>query len=91
MIVTLTPNQATMVRGKVASGKYSSENAVIDEALRLLQQQDQTYQDWVREVNERIEEGLEELRQGKSISGEQAFQELREHSKKRRQEMQGKP
>lgn len=40
MTVTLTPEMEAMIRERVASGRYADDAAVIDEALRLLEERD---------------------------------------------------
>jgi antitoxin ParD1/3/4 len=53
MNVSLTEELANFVKVKVESGRYTSSSEVICEALRLLEEQDQTEQQkiqWLREA-----------------------------------------
>lgn len=50
--VTLPPDLADLVRGKVASGAFSSEDEVIREALKLLQEREaeaERQEAWLRQ------------------------------------------
>ena len=49
MTVSLPDDMALMVREKVASGDYASEDEVINEALRNLQVHDAMIEKWLRE------------------------------------------
>lgn len=46
--VTLPDDLAEQVRAKVASGQYASESDVVIEALRALQDSEQSVEDWLR-------------------------------------------
>lgn len=46
--VTLPDDLAAQVRAKVASGEYASESDVIAEALRTLEDREQTVEQWLR-------------------------------------------
>lgn len=47
--VTLPEDLAEMVEAKVASGEYASEDDVIQEGLRALDDRQQTIETWLRE------------------------------------------
>jgi putative addiction module CopG family antidote len=72
MNVQLTPEMEAMVDVKVKAGEYSSPNAVVEEALALLDRRDQARED----IRQKIEAGLESLRQGKGIEGEAAMAQM---------------
>jgi antitoxin ParD1/3/4 len=46
--VTLPDDLAEKVRARVASGEYASESDVVAEALRTLQDREQTLEQWLR-------------------------------------------
>ena len=46
--VTLPDDLAEQVRAKVASGQYASESDVVIEALRTLQETEQSVEQWLR-------------------------------------------
>ena len=59
---------------EVASGKFSSADEVVSEALRLFRDREQKLDALRREIML----GVEELDRGETISGEEVFRELRE-------------
>lgn len=69
MTVQITPECEQFVQQLVAQGAYSSNAAVVDEALRLLKHRD--------ELRAEIRRGLDELDRGERITDETAFGELR--------------
>jgi antitoxin ParD1/3/4 len=84
MNVTLTPEQESLVRQKVSSGRYRDTSEVIALALRLLDQQDRTWELGAESLREEIEVGLEQARGGQLVPGEQVFEEIRRMSRNRR-------
>ncbi|MSR58852.1 MAG: type II toxin-antitoxin system ParD family antitoxin [Planctomycetaceae bacterium] len=69
MPVQITPESEHIVQSMIAAGAYETESAVIEEALRLLQQREQ--------LRAEIQQGIEELDRGERIPAEVVFQELR--------------
>jgi antitoxin ParD1/3/4 len=85
MNVQLTPELEEMVDHKVKAGQYGSASAVVQEALALLERRDQARED----IRQKIEAGLESLRQGKGIDGEafmaQMLAEIDEEAREERE------
>jgi antitoxin ParD1/3/4 len=50
---------APFIRSKVQSGRYGSENEVLEEALRLLEQRDATHVEQTSRLEELLIEGLD--------------------------------
>ncbi len=86
MNVSLTPDLEQLINQKVSSGMYHSPLEVIREALHLLDQQDDFQQERIDEMRQQIVAGLDQLKRGEGIQGEQVFEELRQKSQQRRQE-----
>ena len=84
MNVSLTPELESLVHEKVESGLYTSASEVVREALRLLNDKDAIQQQRLAELKREIAVGLEELKQGNLVPGEQVFEELRQRSEARR-------
>lgn len=84
MNVALTPEQEKLVKQKVSSGLYRDASEVIALALRLLEQQDKTWELGAESLRREIAIGLEQARQGQLVPGEQVFEELRRLSQERR-------
>ena len=72
MNVRLTPQQQEFVKRQVAEGRYLSESEVIREGLRLLD--DET--EWRNEARRKIAIGMEQVRAGQVVDGEQAVEEV---------------
>jgi len=72
MNVRLTPQQQEFVKRQVAEGRYLSESEVIREGLRLLA--DET--EWRNEARRKIAIGMEQVRAGQVVDGEQAVEEV---------------
>jgi antitoxin ParD1/3/4 len=72
MNVRLTRQQQEFVKRQVAEGRYLSESEVIREGLRLLA--DET--EWRTEARRKIAIGMEQIRAGQVVDGEQAVEEV---------------
>jgi len=68
MNVRLTPQQEQLIKQQVAQGRYLSESEVIREGLRLLADE----LEWRAEARRKVAVGLEQMRAGQVIDGEQA-------------------
>jgi antitoxin ParD1/3/4 len=80
MNVSLTPELETLVHAKVESGLYTSASEVVREALRLLRERDEIQRQRLEQLRREVAVGLEELRRGESIPGDQVLAELRQRS-----------
>jgi antitoxin ParD1/3/4 len=60
--LTLSPELAALIREKVESGRYGDANAVVEEALRLLDERDRL--EWLRAE---VAKGFEELDRGEGV------------------------
>jgi antitoxin ParD1/3/4 len=78
MNVNLSRDLYQFVRAAVKSGRYTSASEVVRDALR------EKKENAVREVERKIEEGLESTRRGELLDGEAVMREMRELSAKRR-------
>jgi antitoxin ParD1/3/4 len=72
MNVRLTPQQEQFVNQQVEEGRYLSASEVIREGLRLLADEEK----WKAEVRRKVGVGLEQLRAGQVVDGEQAVNEV---------------
>ena len=82
MNVNLTPELEKLVQNKVKSGRYNSASEVMREALRLLEEQDQLRQLQIQELRKKINEGLQSLRRGEGVDGEEFFKALEREERK---------
>src|SRR5271165_4398647 len=79
MNVSLPEAMAEFVRQKVANGDYETASEVVREGLRLLKQRDEV---WKAEVRDKIKQGMDSIRAGRTIPGEQVQAEMAAFKKK---------
>ena len=76
MSITLTPEQETIVDNLIATGSFQTAEQVLQVALKLLEQERQSYQSWVVETREKVREGIESLDRGEGVDGETVVNDL---------------
>jgi len=74
----LTRELEDLIQKKIESGRYSSASDVMREALQLLEHRDEILSLRTSEIRRQIDEGLESLRRGETVDGEEAFRRLDE-------------
>lgn len=84
MNVSLTPELERLVNRKVESGMYASASEVVREALRLLNERDQTREYRLAELKRSIAIGVEQSKRGDVVDGEEFFEQLLREPAKRR-------
>ncbi len=84
MTVLLTREQETLIKEQLSKGRYTSEDAVIDEALSLLQRHEKA----LEKLRAEIQEGLDDLTSGRSRSyNKETAHELANEIKQRGREL----
>jgi antitoxin ParD1/3/4 len=86
MSITLNAEQEEIVQTFLQTGQFESAEEVIQVALRLLEQQDGEYQQWLAENRAKVEIGLAELQRGEGIEGEVVIAHLREKVRRSREQ-----
>lgn len=86
MTISLKPEQEQFLQEKLNSGKYTTVDEILTEAFRLLEERDKQYDEWVKTTQEKLEIGLAQLDRGEGIDGEKVIAQLREKSRKLREE-----
>ena len=81
MNVSLTPELDRYVHDKVKSGRYNSASEVLREALRTMQDQENLKALQIADVRRKIQEGIDDLDNGRYITG--TIAELRAGTKAR--------
>jgi antitoxin ParD1/3/4 len=76
MQITLTPEQEHLIQAELAIGDYHSPDAVLAEALQLLAQR-RRYDQWAKDVQEKVGIASAELEQGENVDGETAIAALK--------------
>jgi antitoxin ParD1/3/4 len=80
MNVSLTPELEKFVADKVDSGRYTSASEVVREALRLLEDQDQSRASQLSAFNKELTARLAALDNGQRIKPETFRERLRQKS-----------
>ena len=68
-MITLTANQQQIVEDKLTSGQYTNAEEVIDLALELLQFLDAESLAWLKQTQQKIQVGIDELERGEGVDG----------------------
>ena len=70
MSISLTPDQERLIQTKLQSGKYRSVEAVLEMALRLLDEYDRADAEWVEEVRAKIDAAIAVSAHAPPVDGE---------------------
>ncbi len=73
MNITLTPELQHWVQDQVESGSYQSASDVMQEALRLLQEQDEIRQARLEKLRQELQVGIDQLDRGEGIPFSEEF------------------
>lgn len=84
MNVSLTPELDKFVASKAESGRYASASEVVREALRLLEEHEQTRAEQIAAFNRELDRRIAALNRGEKISGEESRRLLLQHTAERR-------
>jgi antitoxin ParD1/3/4 len=76
MSITLNPEQETIVINLIASGSFQTADEVLQVALKLLENERQSYQSWVAQTRDLVKEGIESLDRGEGVDGETVVNDL---------------
>jgi antitoxin ParD1/3/4 len=76
MNVNLSPELEKLILNKVKTGEYNSASEVVREALVLLEDRDRVRDLRREEFRKQVAAGLESLRRGEGIDGEEVFDRL---------------
>ena len=60
MNITLKPEQQQFIQNQLAQGRFPNAEAVINQALELLQEKQREYEDWVEDVRVKVNEAAAE-------------------------------
>ena len=75
MNIILNPKLENLIQQQITSGKYTSIDNVLEEALALLEKRNQ-YEQWVEEIGQKIDIAAQQLERGEGIDGETAINQL---------------
>lgn len=78
MNISLTPELEKFVQDKVSSGMYTSASEVIRESLRLLHTYDDLQTQRIKQLNQAIDVGLQQLDRGQKISSTESYAKMKD-------------
>jgi antitoxin ParD1/3/4 len=84
MNVSLTPELDKFVADKVASGRYASSSEVVRQALRLLEEQEQSRASRLEEFNRKLQRRIDSADRGRLVTAEESSRRILEKSAQRR-------
>ena len=85
MSIALKNEQEQFIQKKLNSGKYGSADEVIFEAFRLLEESDKHYEQWLRDTQQKVAEGLAQLDRGEGLDSETVMARLKERVRNARE------
>ena len=77
MNIILNSKLENLIQKQIISGRYTSIDNVLEEALTLLEKRNE-YEQWIEEIGQKIDIAAQQIDQGKGIDGETAINQLRE-------------
>ena len=78
MNISLTPELEHFVQDKVNSGMYTSASEVIRESLRLLHTHDDLQNQRIKQLNQEIDIGLQQLNAGKKVPAHESYNRMKQ-------------
>lgn len=77
MNISLTPELEKFIQKKVNSGLYTSASEVVRESLRLLYTYEDLQKNRIKQLNQEIDLGLQQLEKGQGKNAKEVYQRLR--------------
>ncbi len=78
MSIDLKNEQEQFIQKKLNSGKYGSADEVIFEAFRLFEERDNHCEQWLRDTQQKMADGLAQLERGEGLDSETVMARLEE-------------
>ncbi|RUR75459.1 type II toxin-antitoxin system ParD family antitoxin [Chlorogloeopsis fritschii PCC 9212] len=85
MNITLKPEIEQFIQAQIATGRYANAEEVISKALKLLEEQDKEYQEWVEETRQKVDVAIAELERGEGLDGETVVMQILDRFQKARE------
>ncbi len=70
MNISLTQQQENIIKRQVQTGKYHSPEEVIEVALQLLDEYEQTDAEWIEYIRQKIDDAIVESEKSPPVDGE---------------------
>lgn len=84
MNIKLSPEHEQFIQAQITKGRYVNSDEVISQALRLLEEWEQGYEQWLEETRKKVAVGLAQIKRGEVIDGEVVMAQLQEKLRKAR-------
>jgi antitoxin ParD1/3/4 len=85
MQIILQPEQEQFILKKLQQGKYKSVDELVAIAFQLLAENEHKEQKLI-ELREKIDEGTQQIQEGKVVNGEAVFQQLQDKLNRMKQD-----
>jgi antitoxin ParD1/3/4 len=69
MSITLNSEQETIVANLIATGSFQTADEVLQVALKLLETERRSYQAWVAQTRDLVNDGIASLDRGEGVDG----------------------
>jgi antitoxin ParD1/3/4 len=76
MSITLNSEQETIVANLIATGSFQTADEVLQVALKLLETERRSYQAWVAQTRDLVNDGIASLDRGEGVDGETVVNDL---------------
>lgn len=76
MPTSLTSSQEALLQRLVNAGRFQNASEALETALRLLEEEEQRYQQWLAETKQKLAIGIDELDRGQGLNGEAVIERL---------------
>ncbi len=86
MNITLKPEQEQFIQNQLDQGRFPNAEAVINQALQLLQEKQGEYEDWVEDVRVKVNEAAAELERGEGVPLETVVEQIQAKFRHAREE-----
>jgi antitoxin ParD1/3/4 len=83
MDISISDKNKERIRRKIASGKYSSPDEVLEKALESLDEREEALAEEFAEIEERLAIADEQIAKGQLIPSEEVFAKLRKRNAER--------
>ncbi len=85
MNITLKAEIEQFIQAQIATGRYANAEEVISKALKLLEESDKEYQEWVEETRQKVDVAIAELERGEGLDGETVVMQILDRFQKARE------
>lgn len=85
MNITLKAEIEQFIQAQIATGRFANAEEVISKALKLLEERDKEYQEWVEETRQKVDVAIAELERGEGLDGETVVMQILDRFQKARE------